>query len=80
MILAAKGYVVTQPSSGSFRGFSPICTHMGCTVGSVSGGTIKCPCHGSEYSIVDGSVVRGPAQKPLASKGVAVDSGWVVKA
>ena len=28
-------------------GLSAICTHMGCTVRNVSGGTINCPCHGT---------------------------------
>jgi Rieske Fe-S protein len=38
----------------------------------VSGGTIRCPCHGSQYSIADGSVVNGPAPRPLPAKQVEV--------
>ena len=64
--------VVTQPAQGEFRAFSAICTHMGCTVGKVAHGTIECPCHGSEFSIKDGSVVRGPATQPLPAKKVTV--------
>jgi|RhiMethySRZTD1v2_1073278.scaffolds.fasta_scaffold2006196_1 nitrite reductase/ring-hydroxylating ferredoxin subunit len=70
--------VVTQPTGGDFLGFSAICTHMGCTVGDVSGGTINCPCHGSQYSIEDGSVVTGPAPAPLPSKNVSVKGKDVV--
>lgn len=64
--------VLTQPSKGTFMAFSAICTHQGCPVGSVQGGTINCPCHGSKYSIEDGSVVNGPASQPLQSLSVDV--------
>ena len=53
--------VITQPATGEFRGFTTTCTHQGCAVTSVSGGTINCPCHGSRFSIEDGSVVRAAA-------------------
>src|SRR6266699_1157980 len=38
-ILATLKIVITQPKSGEFHAFSAVCTHAGCTVGSVSGGT-----------------------------------------
>ncbi|PXX62352.1 Rieske-like 2Fe-2S protein [Nocardia tenerifensis] len=63
--------VVTQPSAGTFVGLSAICTHAGCTVSSVSGGTINCPCHGSKYRL-DGTVSHGPAPRALAPKPVRV--------
>jgi Rieske Fe-S protein len=69
--------VVTQPTAGSYKGFSAICTHEGCTVSDISDGTINCPCHGSKYSINDGSVQAGPAPKPLPSKKVSVSGGNV---
>jgi Rieske Fe-S protein len=65
--------VVTQPTRGEFKAFSAICTHQGCTVGQVAHGTIDCPCHGSEFSVKDGSVVRGPATQPLPEKRVTVN-------
>jgi Rieske Fe-S protein len=64
--------VVTQPTAGDFKGFTAICTHQGCTVASVSGGRITCPCHGSQYSITDGSVLQGPARGALAPVTVSV--------
>jgi Rieske Fe-S protein len=67
-----KVAVVTQPTAGDFKAFSAICTHMGCTVSDVSEGKIKCPCHGSQYNIADGSVAQGPAQRPLPAKTVTV--------
>lgn len=70
--------VVTQPTSGEFRAFSAVCTHRGCTVGSVSGGTINCPCHGSKFSATDGAVQNGPATKALAAKSVKVEGNKIV--
>jgi Rieske Fe-S protein len=72
-IIDGKHIVITQPESGSFRAFSAICTHQGCIVSSVSKGTINCPCHGSKFSIKDGSVINGPAPSPLASIAIKVE-------
>lgn len=66
VILEDADYVVTQPSKGKYKAFSKICTHQGCPVASVENGVIHCNCHGSEYSISDGSVTNPPATKPLA--------------
>lgn len=64
-ILGEAKVVVTQPAEGQFKAFSAVCTHQGCPVQSISDGTIRCPCHGSEFSAEDGSVVAGPATAPL---------------
>jgi Rieske Fe-S protein len=64
---------VTQPTKGEFKAFSAICTHQGCPVNAVTGGEIVCPCHGSHFSITDGSPTSGPAAKPLAARKVTVD-------
>ena len=66
VILENADYVITQPSKGKYKAFSKICTHQGCPVASVENGVIHCNCHGSEYSIKDGSVTKPPAPKPLA--------------
>ena len=67
--------VITQPKAGTFKAFSAICTHQGCTVSTVENGTINCPCHGSQFAIADGSVVNGPAPKPLPAKNIKVSGG-----
>jgi Rieske Fe-S protein len=76
-ILAEEMVVVTQPSEGEFVAFSAVCTHQGCPVQSVSDGTINCQCHGSAFAIEDGSVVNGPATRPLESKSVTVEGDSV---
>jgi Rieske Fe-S protein len=77
VILENANYVITQPSKGKYKAFSKICTHQGCPVASVSNGVIHCNCHGSEYSIKDGSVTNPPAPKPLAEAKTAVFEGKV---
>jgi Rieske Fe-S protein len=71
-IITDKKIVVTQPSSGEFKAFTAVCTHMGCIVNQVSKGTIDCPCHGSQYSVTTGAVVAGPAPKALPSVPIKV--------
>ena len=78
-ILADKKIVLTQPKSGEFHGFSAVCTHAGCTVGSVSGGTINCPCHGSKFNITTGAVVNGPAASPLPAVSIKVQGASIVQ-
>jgi Rieske Fe-S protein len=79
-IFTSEKVVVTQPTKGEFKGFSAICTHMGCTVDKVADGTIDCPCHGSKYSVTDAHVVHGPAPKPLPAKNIKVANGKITLA
>jgi Rieske Fe-S protein len=78
-ILTAQKIVITQPQAGTYHAFTAICTHLGCIVNTVSGGTINCPCHGSKYSIVNGSVVNGPAPLPLAAVSIKVEGTSIVE-
>lgn len=69
--------VVTQPTAGVFEGFVARCTHAGCKLPTVNGGSLDCPCHGSRFGL-DGAVLRGPAVTPLAPVAVKVQGGEVV--
>jgi Rieske Fe-S protein len=77
-ILTDKKIVITQPVAGTFKAFTAVCTHQGCTVSTVAGGTIDCPCHGSKFSVKDGSVVNGPAPSPLAAIAIKVVGGSIL--
>ena len=72
--------VVTQPAAGTFKAFTAVCPHQGCTVGSVAGGKIICPCHGSQFQAADGSVVQGPASTPLTEVPIKVTGGSITLA
>ncbi|PKV84930.1 Rieske (2Fe-2S) protein [Streptomyces sp. TLI_146] len=76
-VFAAKKVVVTQPEKGTFKAFSAICTHQGCTVKDVADGTINCPCHGSKYRVADASVAAGPAPRPLPAERITVENGSI---
>jgi Rieske Fe-S protein len=74
------GIVITR-SGSDVHAFSAKCTHQGCLVNKVSGGTIDCPCHGSRFDAATGKVVGGPAPSPLPAVQVTVDAnGEVVSA
>ncbi|MFE0458584.1 Rieske (2Fe-2S) protein [Kitasatospora sp. NPDC058965] len=77
-VYPAAKLVVTQPQAGTFKAFSAVCTHRGCTVGTVANGLISCPCHGSTFKAEDGSVAHGPATAPLAPATVTVRDGQLV--
>jgi Rieske Fe-S protein len=79
-VFADRDIVVTQPAAGDFRAFSATCTHQGCPVTEVTDGTINCNCHGSKFSVADGSVVDGPAKKPLPERGIAVTGEQILLA
>ena len=73
------GVVVTKDDSGTIHAFSATCTHQGCTVSSVSGGAIICPCHGSKFDAGTGAVVQGPATRPLPQVAVTVQGDQIVR-
>ena len=76
VVLEDAKYVVTQPAKGEFKAFSSTCTHQGCKVSDVTD-TINCKCHGSKFSIEDGSVTSPPANQPLAEAKATVSGDSV---
>lgn len=80
VILEQEKVVVTQLTEGQFQAFTAVCTHQSCTVASINKERISCPCHGSAYSVQDGSVLNGPATRPLKEIPVAVEGDQVVRA
>jgi Rieske Fe-S protein len=78
VIIGGAGIVLTKDTAGNIHAFSATCTHQGCTLASVSGGTINCPCHGSRFSVTNGSVVQGPATRPLPAVAVTVQGDQIL--
>jgi len=58
---------VFRDDDGAVVERSAVCTHLGCTVAwNAAERTWDCPCHGSRFR-PDGSVLAGPAERPLGS-------------
>lgn len=63
----------------TFYAFGDTCTHQGCSLaqGRLDGTTVTCPCHGSEFDVTTGDVLRGPANEPVRSYPVRIEAGLV---
>ena len=60
--------VLLATLDGSWVAVRDRCTHAGCafsTDGEIDADVVICNCHGSEFSLRDGAVLRGPATQPL---------------
>jgi nitrite reductase/ring-hydroxylating ferredoxin subunit len=58
--------IVVVNLEGKFYAIANRCTHMSCMLsdGTLKGGNITCPCHGSIFDVTTGTVIKGPARKP----------------
>jgi glycine/D-amino acid oxidase-like deaminating enzyme/nitrite reductase/ring-hydroxylating ferredoxin subunit len=64
--VGAHRVAAARSADGELRACSAVCTHMGCEVAfNAAEQSWDCPCHGSRFDR-DGSVLEGPATKPLA--------------
>jgi nitrite reductase/ring-hydroxylating ferredoxin subunit len=52
---------------GTFHAFNNACTHLRCSLaeGELEGTVVTCPCHGCQFDVTTGQVLRGPAQEPV---------------
>jgi nitrite reductase/ring-hydroxylating ferredoxin subunit len=55
--------------AGMFYAFGDTCTHRGCSLaeGDLEETTVTCPCHGSEFDVRSGAVLKGPAREPVGT-------------
>lgn len=62
-------------TNGNLYAVDDTCTHMGCSLagGKLDGTTVTCPCHGSQFNVTSGAVIRGPARRPVRSHPVKVE-------
>ncbi len=61
-------------ADGHLYAFDDTCTHTGCSLakGTLDATTVTCPCHGSQFDVTSGAVLRGPARRPVRSRVVQV--------
>jgi nitrite reductase/ring-hydroxylating ferredoxin subunit len=61
---------------GAFHAFGDTCTHLQCSLaeGELEGTVVTCPCHGSQFDVTSGAVLRGPAQEPVRSYAARVEN------
>ena len=66
--------VSVAAAGGHLYAFDDTCTHRGCSLGTgeLEGTTVTCPCHGSQFDVTSGAVIRGPAHQPVRSRLVEV--------
>ena len=68
-------------SGGRLYAFDDLCTCPGrscpLSAGLLTGTTVMCQCHGSEFDITTGVVVSGPATQPLNVYEVKVTEGSI---
>ena len=57
--------------------YSAVCPHAACTVAAMSQ-EFDCPCHGSTFRPADGSVIIGPARRPLTRLAATIDGEWIM--
>jgi prepilin-type processing-associated H-X9-DG protein len=67
-------------ADGHLYAFDDTCTHAGCSLanGRLEGVTVTCACHGSQFDVTSGAVLRGPAQRPVRSRAVQVQGDDLV--
>jgi nitrite reductase/ring-hydroxylating ferredoxin subunit len=61
---------------GTLHAFDDTCTHLGCSLaeGELEGQVVTCPCHGSQFDVTTGEVLRGPAHEPVQRYAARVES------
>lgn len=66
--------------NGQLYAIDDTCTHMGCSLaaGHLDGTTVTCACHGSQFDVTSGAVLRGPALRPERSRVVQVEGNDVL--
>jgi nitrite reductase/ring-hydroxylating ferredoxin subunit len=71
--------VALANADGTLYAFDDACTHRHCSLakGRLSGTTVTCICHGSEFDVRTGKVLRGPATQPVRTYHVDAETGTV---
>jgi nitrite reductase/ring-hydroxylating ferredoxin subunit len=75
VVITGKEKVILFLKGGKFSAVSSICTHRGGPLdkGPLNGEIVTCPWHGSEFDLISGKVVKGPATASLKQFKVKVE-------
>ena len=67
--------VAVANAGGQLYAFDDTCPHRGCSLamGKLEGTTVTCPCHGSQFDVTSGAVLRGPAARPVRTRPVQIE-------
>jgi thiosulfate dehydrogenase [quinone] large subunit len=68
--------IIVRLANGTFVAFDAVCPHAGCTIEwDSTDRVLLCPCHGAAFDPAHGAaVLQGPADQPLASLPIVVDT------
>ncbi len=72
---AGGSRIVVAALDGQWYAVADACTHAGCAFSeeaTLEDGVIVCNCHGSEFDLRTGEVLRGPAEYPVRTYAVRV--------
>ena len=69
----AGAKVNVASADGHLYAFDDTCTHQGCSLasGELDGSTVTCACHGSQFDVTSGAVLRGTGRATRALPGGA---------
>ncbi len=72
-----KPTLIIRDREGELHALTAVCTHLGCLVKwNEDAERIECPCHDATFAL-DGTVLGGPAPKPLPKVPVGVKEGMI---
>jgi nitrite reductase/ring-hydroxylating ferredoxin subunit len=72
--------IVLAAYDGRWYAIEDRCSHAGCAFSEdaeIDGERVICDCHGSEFDVRTGQVLRGPAEAPIATFPARTGSGVV---
>lgn len=72
LVKVSDYFAAKRAEDDTFDAFSMVCTHEGCLTDIRNGERFECPCHQSRFA-ADGSVINGPAERPLVELATSYD-------
>jgi nitrite reductase/ring-hydroxylating ferredoxin subunit/uncharacterized membrane protein len=79
VVIANGRRAVLSRIDGHIYAIGGTCTHWGCSLaeGQIVDASVTCHCHGSQFSLMDGAVLSGPATSPEPSFEVREVNGQI---